>query len=177
MRFPLLLVVGVSVLLAGCESALLSALMVSADPLPEQSAPEPLPTVDYRGWRVADLSRLDRAPSSGPVASPPRVTSPSRTRFRIPFAAGSQQLGPRGRKAVSGAAAAMGSSRIIVLRGMTDDWGDTAFRDRLAFGRAAAVRAALESAGIPRSRIRILGRVTDEFARAVRITLEDGHAA
>ncbi|GAB6044318.1 OmpA family protein [Endothiovibrio diazotrophicus] len=171
-----LLLLGVSLLLSGCDTARLSVLVTPTKEPQELPVQEPTPTLDAHGWRVVDLSSRDQvAPAS--VARHESSASPNPSEvFRIPFASGSQHLGPQGRKAISSTASALRSAPTIVLRGMTDDWGDAAFRDRLAFGRAVAVREALVAAGVPSSHIRIVGRVTDTFARAVRITVGDDHA-
>ncbi|GAB6040894.1 OmpA family protein [Endothiovibrio diazotrophicus] len=174
-----LLLLGVSLLLSGCDTAQLSALVAPTKEPERLPAQEPLPTLDAHGWRVVDLSSRDHLAS--PVAAPssrhePSLSPGSSEGFRIPFASGSQHLGPQGRKAVAAAVKVLRSAPTIVLHGMTDDWGDTAFRDRLAFGRAVAVREALVAVGVPSSHIRILGRVTNTFARAVQITVGDDHA-
>lgn len=169
------LLLGMTGLFAGCVPAHLSSLVAPAEPAPPPQKVEPAPTLDLRGWRIADLSHLDRATSPSHPKPARAAATAQRSVFRIPFASGRQTLGPKGRAAVARVVEAMRDGRTVSLRGMTDDWGSEAFRDRLAFGRATAVRAALMTAGVPASRVRVLGRVTGEHARAVVVTSEDSH--
>jgi len=88
---------------------------------------------------------VSTAPAPAPAAAPMAVVLPAKVYFEV----GSSALGDEGSKtiaAVADMARKDGAKR--TLTGYTDKTGDTAKNEELAKARAAAVRAALTSAGV-----------------------------